>query len=68
MLYLWGFHAPREPMLFFACYFGMVLGRYGDIENEIVVLLYNIVLCGILFGVGLWLTGEIRYFKELLKK
>lgn len=54
-----------EPLLFFICYISMSFGKIVNIESDIMSLVYNLVLSGIVYGIGLLLTGEFRYFKDL---
>lgn len=52
-----------EPLLFVICYSSMILGRIAGFENNIVILIYNLILSGVAFAIGLLLTGQIVYLK-----
>lgn len=52
-----------EPILFIICYCSMSLGKIIRFENDIVILIYNLLLCGITFLVGLILTRQIKCLK-----
>ena len=52
-----------ELILFITCYCSMSLGKIIRFENDIVIFIYNLLLCGITFLVGLILTRQIKCLK-----
>ncbi len=52
-----------EPVLFIVCYCSMIVGRRIEIESNIIVLIYNLVLSGSTFVIALLVTRQIKYLK-----
>lgn len=55
-----------EPILFAISYVSMTWGRCVNIENDVFLLIYNLIISGGVFGAALVLTGEIRHLYNFI--